>query len=299
MKVLITGGSGFLGQALSKALIARGDHVIVWSRDTSKHTPRKSASEWISSLEQISEAVDAVVNLAGANLFSGLWTQARKKTLRASRIDTTETLMDWLSRQDKAPRVLLTGSAIGFYGDCSDTALTEQAPKGSDWAAQLVADWEAAAQTASANLKDLRVVSLRTGLVLGNGGLLKPLLPLFKLGLGGSLGDGQFWFSWIHVQDWVEAVIHLLDKDSAVGPFNLCAPNPVRYKQFAYALGKTLHRPVFMTPPAWVLRLLLGEQAKLLMSSTKTIPEKLQASGYSFQHTEIQQALASVQASIK
>ncbi len=298
MRILITGGSGFLGQALSKALIARGEHVIVWSRDTSKHRDNKTASAWVASLDDINESVDAVINLAGANLFAGLWTRARKETLRASRIDTTKTLMDWLGRQEKAPRVLLSGSAIGFYGNCADDSLTEQAPQGGDWAAQLVADWESATTT-SANLKGLRVVYLRTGLVLGNGGLLKPLLPLFKLGMGGSLGDGQFWFSWIHEQDWVNATIFLLDHESAAGPFNLCSPTPVRYKQFAQALGQTLHRPVYLTPPGWLLKLILGEQANLLMSSTKALPQGLQDLAYQWHYTEIDKALAAIQASIK
>lgn len=291
MRILISGGSGFLGQALSTALIERGDYVIVWSRDTQSNARSKTASEWVSTLDEITEPVDAVINLTGANLFSGIWTKARKKTLRSSRIEITKTLIHWLSAQTTAPRVLLSGSAVGFYGSCGETPLTEDAPKGEDWAAQLVADWEAATAVPSGQLDTMRTVYLRTGLVLGNGGLLQPLKPLFKLGLGGSLGKGQFWYSWIHIQDWVNATLFLLDTESAKGPYNLSAPNPVRYAQFANALGQALHRPVWLTPPAWLLNRLLGEQAGLLMGSTKAIPERLQDAGFEWQYSDIHEAL--------
>ena len=294
MRILICGGSGFLGQALSKSLIARGDHVIIWSRNLQRHSRKKSASEWISSLEEISAPVDAVINLTGANLFSGLWTKRRKSVLRRSRIDITHSLIRWLSAQGQSPKVLLSGSAIGFYGDRGDESLTEQATQGNDWAAQLVADWESAALSTSDTLGGMRKVYLRTGLVLGRGGLLQPLLPLFKLGLGGSLGKGQFWFSWIHIHDWVNATIFLLDTQSASGPYNLCAPKPVRYVHFAEALGQHLHRPVWLSPPAWVLHKLLGEQASLLMSSTKAVPYKLQQAGYQWLYPELDEALAAL-----
>lgn len=291
MRILISGGSGFLGQALCNTLLARGDDVIVWSRNPQDNARRKNASEWVSTLDEIAEPVDAVINLTGANLFSGIWTKSRKKTLRASRIEITETLMNWLGSQEKPPRVLLSGSAIGYYGDCGETIVNEAACKGDDWAAQLVADWEASTVTSTSSLQAMRTVYLRTGLVLGKGGLLQALQPVFKLGLGGSLGKGQFWYSWIHIQDWVNATVFLLDTESAQGPYNLSAPNPVRYGQFARALGQALHRPVWLTPPAWLLKLLLREQASLLMSSTNAMPERLQHAGFQWRHPEINEAL--------
>ncbi len=289
MRILITGGSGFLGQALTQALLGRGDEVLILSRDTSSNARNKQASHWLTSLEEIDAPIDAVFNLTGANLFSRPWTKARKRQLRDSRIALTESLVNWLAKQTQAPRVLLSGSAIGFYGDQGERELTEQSAQGHDWAAKLVADWEQAA----ANL-GVRTVYLRTGLVLGDGGLLQPLRPLFKCGMGGSLGDGQFWYSWIHLQDWVSAALYLLDHDSANGPFNLTAPTPVRYEQFAKDMGKTLHRPVWLTPPAWLLKLLLREQASLLLGSTKALPQRLQQIGFQWQYSQLSEALEAI-----
>ena len=286
MRVLITGGSGFLGQALTNALLARGDEVLILSRSAARNARSKMASHWLRSLEEIDAPIDAVFNLTGANLFSRPWTIARKRELRDSRIALTQTLVEWLNKQAQAPRVLLSGSAIGIYGDRGEQALTEQAAQGQDWAAKLVADWEAA----SANT-GIRTVNLRTGLVLGDGGLMQPLRPLFKCGLGGSLGDGQFWYSWTHLQDWVNAALFLLDLDDASGPYNLTAPAPVRYQQFAKGLGKALHRPVWLTPPAWILRLLLREQASLLLSSTKAMPLRLQQAGFEWGYPTLPEAL--------
>lgn len=185
----------------------------------------------------------------------------------------------------------MSGSAIGYYGDCGETTVNETASQGDDWAAQLVADWEASTVTGASALHEMRTVYLRTGLVLGKGGLLQALQPVFKLGLGGSLGKGQFWYSWIHIQDWVNATVFLLDTESATGPYNLSAPNPVRYGQFARALGQALHRPVWLSPPAWFLKLLLREQASLLMSSTNAVPERLQQTGFQWRYPEIREAL--------
>jgi uncharacterized protein (TIGR01777 family) len=287
MRILITGGSGFLGQALASALLERGDEVLILSRNAANNAQNKMASHWIQSLDAIDKPIDAVFNLTGANLFSRPWTKARKRELRDSRIALTQTLVAWLNKQTQAPRVLLSGSAIGIYGDQGEHALTEQSEQGKDWAANLVADWEAAAANAGT-----RIVNLRTGLVLGDGGLLQPLRPVFKLGIGGSLGDGRFWYSWIHLQDWVSAALFLLDLESASGPYNLTAPAPVRYKEFAQGLGKALHRPVWLTPPAWILKLMLREQASLLLSSTKAMPLRLQQAGFQWRHPKLPEALA-------
>lgn len=289
MRILITGGSGFLGQALASALLARGDEVLILSRNAKRNSKGKVASKWVCSLDEISTPIEAVFNLTGANLFSRPWTKARKRELRDSRIEQTNCLVNWLKRQEQAPQVLLSGSAIGIYGDQGENVQTEQSAHGEDWAAQLVADWEAAAADTG-----IRTVNLRTGLVLGNGGLLQPLRPLFKFGLGGSLGDGQFWYSWVHLQDWVNAAIFLMDLESASGPYNLTAPAPVRYKEFASELGKALHRPVWLSPPAWLLKFLLREQASLLISSTKAIPLRLKEVGFVWEHPALPEALDSI-----
>jgi uncharacterized protein (TIGR01777 family) len=289
MRILITGGSGFLGQAMSRALTWRGDDVIILSRHPHLHLARKAGTQWIGSLDQVQQPVDAVINLTGANLFSRPWTTRHRQALRNSRIAATEKLITWICAQQQPPRVLLSGSAIGFYGAGGEQALTEDSPAGTDWASTLVKDWELA--TAPAAAAGVRTVLLRTGLVLGEGGLLAPLVPLFRCGFGGSLGNGQFWYSWIHLQDWMNATLMLLDSKTLQGPFNLTAPNPVRYSEFASALGTALRRPVWLTPPAWVLRLLLGERASLMLGSTKALPARLEAAGFKWQHERLPEAL--------
>lgn len=289
MRILVAGGSGFLGQALTKALLLRGDEVVVLSRQPQKYAASKAGSIWLSDLNQIERPVDAVINLTGENLFSHPWTAQRREKLRDSRIAFTWKLVSWICSQVEPPRVLLSGSAIGFYGIGGEQALTEDSPPGTDWASTMVRDWERA--TAPAASIGVRTVLLRTGLVLGEGGLLKPLLPLFRARLGGSLGKGQFWYSWIHEQDWVNATLLLLDSAGAAGPYNLTAPNPVRYREFAEALGVALQRPVWLTPPAWVLRLLLGERASLMLGSTKALPQRLQEMGFEWQFPKLSEAL--------
>ncbi len=289
MRILITGGSGFLGQAMSRALTWRGDDVIILSRHPHLHLARKTGTQWVSSLEQVQQPIDAVINLTGANLFSRPWTTRHRQALRDSRIAVTNDLVRWLCALPQPPKVLLSGSAIGFYGAGGEQVLTEDGTAGTDWASTMVKDWELA--TAPAVAAGVRTVLLRTGLVLGEGGLLAPLLPLFRFGLGGSLGKGQFWYSWIHLQDWVNAVLFLLDSTKQQGPFNLTAPHPVRYRDFASALGKSLRRPVWLTPPAWVLRLLLGERASLMLGSTKALPARLEAAGFKWQHERLPEAL--------
>jgi uncharacterized protein (TIGR01777 family) len=296
MRILITGGSGFLGQALTRVLLARGDEVIILSRAPERHRSSRHGSIWVTDLSQIHGSVDAVINLTGANLFSLPWTRKRQQYLHDSRVATSWKLVSWLCSQAHPPKCLLSGSAIGIYGDQGEQALTEESAAGSDWAAALVADWEHATQHAAAT--GIRTVLLRTGLVLGNGGLLKPLLPVFKLGLGGSLGNGQFWYSWIHLEDWVRATLFLLDSEEAFGPWNLTAPHPVRYAEFASTLGRSLHRPVWLTPPRWALRLLLGKRANLMLASTKALPQRLQEAGFQWQYPGLNDtAMASILAS--
>lgn len=291
MRILVTGGSGFLGQALAEPLQADGHDVIIMSRTPARHRRKgKQASQWISTLTELRGPVDAVINLAGANLFTAPWTTRRKRQLWNSRIATTERLVEWMSQQDQPPAVFLSGSAVGLYGDQGDTLVTEVSDPGHDWPTKLVLAWENTA--AGAEQHGVRTVYLRTGLVLGNGGLLKPLLPLFKMGLGGSLSDGQFWYSWIHWYDWVQAVRFLINTPTLRGPVNLTAPNPVRYQDFAHTLGKTLRRPVWLTPPRWALKPLLGERADLMLASTRAIPQQLSDAGFQWTYPELPAALS-------
>jgi uncharacterized protein len=289
MKVLITGGSGFLGQALAAELHRQGHSLVIRSRDPHKQAKRHvTPAEWVGSYVEIKTPIDAVVNLAGANLFSMPWTEKRKQTLWKSRISLTNDLVKWLAAQKQPPRVFLSGSAVGYYGSQGEQVLSEADRAGTDWAAHMVDSWEDASKPAA---HSIRTVQLRTGLVLGKGGLLKPLLPLFKAGLGGSLADGKFWYSWIHVQDWVNAVIFLLNCPDCQGPYNLTAPNPVRYQELAETLGRTLHRPVWLTPPRPALKLLLGERADLMLGSTRALPDRLQNAGFQWRYATVQEAL--------
>jgi uncharacterized protein (TIGR01777 family) len=290
MHILITGGSGFLGQALAHHLHQAGHSLTLHSRTPERHQHKASVpARWVQQFDEIETPIDAVVNLTGANLFTLPWSAGRKKTLWHSRIDTTSALVNWMREQPQKPKVFLSGSAIGFYGDCGEEICTEGHSGGSDWAAQLVQAWETQAQPA----QDLgiRTVFLRTGPVLGAGGLLPPQKLLFQLGLGGSLGRGTFWFSWIHIADWVGAVTHLLTDDRASGPINLTAPEPTRYRDFAATLGSVLKRPVWLSPPIWALKPVLGQRTGLITASTRAEPQALNDLGYAWQFPNIRAAL--------
>jgi len=290
MHILITGGSGFLGQALAHSLHQAGHRLTLHSRTPERQQHKAQVpAHWIQRFDEIDTPVDAVVNLTGANLFTLPWTAGRKNTLWHSRIDTTEALVNWMRAQAQKPKVFLSGSAIGFYGDCGEDICAEGHSGGSDWAAQLVQAWEAQAQPA----QDLgiRTVFLRTGPVLGAGGLLPPQKLLFQFGLGGSLGRGEFWFSWIHINDWVGAVSHLLTDERALGPVNLTSPEPVRYRTFAETLGRALKRPVWLSPPLWALKPVLGQRTDLITASTRAEPHQLNTLAYQWQFPDLASAL--------
>lgn len=290
MHILITGGSGFLGQALARALTQAGHSLTLHSRQPQRHQQRcQLGAHWVQHFNEITQPVDAVVNLTGANLFTLPWTASRKQALWNSRIHTTEQLVQWMQSLATPPKAFLSGSAIGFYGDCAEQVCTEDHAGGNDWPALLVQAWEAAAQPASE--LGVRTVFLRTGPVLGQGGLLPPQKLLFQAGLGGSLGRGNFWFSWIHIADWVGAVQHLLSADDVSGPVNLTAPEPVRYRDFAASLGRVLKRPVWLSPPLWALKPVLGQRTGLITASTRAEPVALNTLGYAWQFPNIEAAL--------
>ena len=237
------------------------------------------------------EGFDAAVHLSGAGIGGARWTKARKALLRTSRIDTTSMVASALANAAAPPSVFVSASAIGYYGDRGDEVLTEASSAGSDFLAQLCVDWESA--TAPADAAGIRVVHLRTGLVLdGGGGLLAPLLPLFRAGLGGTIGRGDQWMSWIAIDDHVGAVVALLDGDVA-GPVNLVAPNPVTNRQFTAALGSAVSRPTFLTIPRVVIEARLGRAAAAgtAFASQRVAPAVLEAAGFRFQFSDVDQAL--------
>ena len=292
MRILTAGASGFLGTALVTRLRAAGHEVVrLVRRDPRDGDERR----WSPGREPLDPAllagVDAVVNLAGAGVADRRWNQEYQAVLRDSRLESTGTLARALADAGDGPRVLLNASAVGFYGDRGEAELTEQAPAGQGFFARLCQDWEAATGPAAA--AGVRVVHLRTGLVLGpSGGLLAPLLPLFRLGLGGRLGSGRQWMPWISLADEIGAIEHLLAPASTVsGAVNLTAPAPVRNSEFTQTLGRVLHRPAVLPVPAAAMRLAVGGFAAEALASQRVLPRRLAGDGYAFEHPDLSSAL--------
>jgi uncharacterized protein (TIGR01777 family) len=304
MRIFITGGTGLVGKRLVPRLLERGDQVVVLTRrpDISKdYWGGKTVSTvqgdpmqtgpWQDSLAEC----DAVVNLAGEGLFNRRWSTAFKELLHTSRIKSTENVAVALGRQPRTaagtPKVLISGSAIGFYGFTGDEELSESSPAGNDFLAQLSIDWEKAAMAATP--LGCRVVLLRTGVVLDRaGGALQKMLLPFKLFAGGPIGSGKQYVSWIHVEDLVGIILLGLDNAQAVGPINGTAPQPVTNREFARALGRALHRPSFMPTPGFALRVALGKVADLVTKGQRVVPRKALELGYKFQCETIDAALA-------
>lgn len=296
MKILITGGTGFIGQTLCPALLAAGHTLTVYSRHSDKVTAiLGDRVAPLNSLKTLSESdyFEAIINLAGAPIFGKRWTDERKLVLLHSRIDITQDLVKFIARAQTKPEVFLSGSAIGFYGNQGDTILDETSPGQDDFGRQLCVEWENEAEKAKEY--GVRVCQLRTGLVIGkNGGFLQPMILPFKLGLGGRLGSGKQWMSWIYIDDHVAICLALLNSTELDGPFNLTAPNPVINQVFAQTLAKTLHRPAFLPAPVWVLKSLLGEMSELLLGSQRVIPRQMLGADYQFKFTELGAALHQV-----
>lgn len=293
MHILLTGGTGLIGRSLCRYWLAQGHDVVVYSRQP-EQVPRLCGGSvrGIGKLADYGEQpLDAVVNLAGAPIADRPWTGKRKALLLASRVALTAQLVSWLGTRANKPQVLLSGSAVGWYGDGGEHLLSEDSPAlGADFAAQLCAAWEFEAQQAQA--LGIRVVLLRTGLVLArDGGFLARLLLPFKFGLGGRLGNGRQWMPWIHLADQVALIDFLLRQSDASGAFNACAPQPVRNSEFTQALGRVLHRPTLLPVPAFLLRGLLGELAGLLLGGQRALPSRLTAAGFVFQFNDVDSAL--------
>jgi uncharacterized protein (TIGR01777 family) len=239
---------------------------------------------------EVFDNICGVVHLAGAPV-ARRWNEQVKRELRASRVDATNALVDTLRRRDKRPRVLVSASAVGYYGSRGDEILTESSAPGGDFLARIAVDWEQAATAATA--LGIRVVTLRTGIVLGSGGgALKQMLPPFRLGIGGHLGSGRQWMSWIHIQDLVSLILFALASNDFSGPLNGTAPNPVTAAEFAKTLGRVLHRPVLFPVPRAALKLLFGEAADVLLSSQRVLPEAAHSAGFEFQYANLEPALA-------
>lgn len=301
MRVVITGGTGFLGQPLAASFAADGHEVVTLTRSGGsaaasaagravEWTPDGDIGAWAGEID----GAGAVVNLAGESIAGRRWTTAHKQRIAESRMKAAASIATAIKRAASPPPVLVSASGIGYYGPHGDEVLTEEAPPGRDFLAEVCRRSEVAASVAASDRT--RVVCMRSGLVLErDGGALPPMLPPFRFGVGGPLGSGQQYWSWIHRDDWVALVRWCAQTASVDGPVNATAPEPVRNRDFARALGRALHRPSFMPAPAFALRILLGEMADALaLTGQRVVPAKAERMGFTFRYREIDNALAAV-----
>ena len=294
MRVAITGASGLIGSALRRSLGDDGHEVVPLVRGGDRPGVRWDPDAGTIDAAGL-EGVDAVVHLAGEGIGEKRWTDEQKRRIRESRTKGTDLLARTLAGLSRKPAVLVSGSAMGVYGDRGDEVLTEESPPGEGFLPDLVVAWEEA--TAPAADAGIRVAHIRTGLVLDrDGGALPKLMPLFRFGLGGRMGSGRQWWSWITIDDEVRAIRHLIVTETASGPHNLAAPEPVTNAALTKALGRVLHRPAVVPVPAFGPKLLLGGElaTELLFTSIRMVPAKLEASGFAFSHTDIDDGLRAV-----
>ncbi|HEX4047955.1 MAG TPA: TIGR01777 family oxidoreductase [Elusimicrobiota bacterium] len=301
MNIVIAGGTGFIGRALTEALVARGDKPTLLTRDPEAAEARwgaraalafwdgRNPDDWPETLD----GADAVVNLAGAGIASGRWTPARKLLLIKSRLDSTRALVSAISRAEKRPKVFVSASAVGYYGQAPDGPVVENSPQGRDFLASLCGQWER--EALAAEPLGVRVVLPRFGVVLGKRGGALPRMALpFKLLLGGRLGSGKQGFPWIHIGDAVDALLFALDRDALSGPVNFAAPGAADNREFSAALGRALGRPSWAPVPAFALKLALGEMAGMLLGGQFAKPKKLLDAGYKFKYETPGAALAAI-----
>lgn len=292
-RVLITGGTGFIGTALARQLLAAGVRVSVLSRNAdraARHFENRITA--LESMDQIdaANAPEVIVNLAGKNLGEQRWSADIKQQLIDSRVLTTQQVVDYIAHAEVKPVLLISGSAVGYYGARGDEALNEEAAPGNEFQSELCRRWEQTAR--QAEQYDVRVCISRTGVVMGRGGgALSGLEPMFRKGLGAVAGNGRQWISWVHMQDLIDMFLRFMVDDTLSGPFNNTAPNPVTNRQFAKTIGKVLQRPVLLSMPGWAMRLLYGEMAHLYVTGQKVIPNRHLQSGFEYHYPDIESAL--------
>ena len=302
MRVIITGGSGLIGRELTKRLSAAGDEIVILSRNPDHVTglpANAQAVAWDAHTAEgwghLIDSSTAIINLAGASIGDGRWTDERKRRIIESRINATTAVVQAVQTAPNKPATVIQASAVGYYGNRGDEILTETSAPGQDYfLSDVCAQWENASQPL-AQEPDVRLVIIRTGVVLTtkDGALPKMLIP-FKLFAGGPFGDGQQWFPWIHIQDEVSAIEFLLKNPQTDGVYNLSAPEIMTNKQFAKTLGKVLNRPSFIPAPAPALKLALGEMSALVLDGQRAVSDKLQASGFTFAYPQAAPALQDI-----
>ncbi len=304
MKIVITGATGFVGTKLVERLQALGDRIVVLARDTQKANnlfPQASfpnvevvgynpfeLGDWA----KVISGSDAVINLAGEPLAGVRWTDKRKQEIRDSRVLTTKVLVEAIAQAEVKPQVLISGSAIGYYGTSLDKTFDEYSDAGNDFLANICKYWEDT--TESVTGLGVRLVKLRTGIVLGMGGAIAKMLPIFQVGGGGKLGSGKQWFSWIHLDDLVALIIYALKNPDMTGAINATAPNPVTNAEFTVSLAKAIKRPAFVPVPAAALILVFGEAATVLLDGQRVVPHKAQINKFAFQYPDIDSALTQI-----
>jgi len=305
MRILITGGTGLLGQTLVDELATKGHQVTILSRDPRQFQDAMPGVELVrwdgrttKGWGHLIETSDAVINLAGASIsgegfgkiIAQRWNDESKQRIRQSRLDVGLALVQAIEAAEKKPRILVQASAVGYYGPRDNDDVSEDSPPGGDFLAQVCVDWENS--TAPVEAMGVRRAIIRTGLVLtAEGGILPTMLLPFRLFVGGPLGSGRQNVPWIHIQDEVQAIIYLLENDGVQGAYNLSAPNPVTYKQFGKIAGKVMKRPSFFPVPSFALKLVLGEKSILVLDGQRAVPTRLLAAGYDFAYSDLEAAL--------
>lgn len=296
MRVVITGGTGLIGSEVARDLGSTGHEIVILTRNPTKATlpPNTRAVQWdgrtATGWSNLIDGDTAVVHLAGESIASGRWTDSKKLRIRESRVESGKAVLAAIRQASEKPRVLLQGSAVGYYGPHGNEAVTESSPPGNDFLANVCVEWEDS--TAEAESLGVRRALLRTGIVLSRkGGALPKMALPFRLMAGGPLGSGRQWVPWIHIADEVAAIRFLLEREDARGPFNLTAPRPLTNRDFSSALGRALHRPAFAPAPGIALRAVLGEMADMLLQGQRAVPHRLMEMGYAFRYPEALHAL--------
>jgi len=296
MRILLSGSHGLVGGALMKSLEGDGHEVRPLVRYPTGYGAKEiewSPDRYSIAMSRI-EGFDALVHLAGEGIAEGRWTSEKKRLIKESRVKGTKLIAEALTTIDQPPKIFLCASAIGYYGDRGDELLNEESPPGSDFLADVCVQWENA--TSQAREKGIRTANLRFGIILdAGGGALAKMLPPFRMGVGGRIGSGKQWMSWIALADVVGAIRHALENESLSGPINYVAPNPVKNAEFTKTLGRVLSRPTLFPIPAFGIRMVFGEMADaLLLSSQRVEPSKLKSSGFKFQYSQLQPALRDI-----
>lgn len=293
-KIVLSGGTGFIGSDICAQLLQKDYELILITRNPSKYEAIKANNlryvSWDSPLNEVIDEADAVIHLAGEPVVGGRWTEEVKKKIYDSRVQSTRKLVQVMSSSNNKPEVFISASASGYYGDTGIEWRAEDDLPGDDFLARLCIDWEKEAQAAKE--LGIRVVNPRIGIVLGqDGGALKNMLTTFRLGLGGSIGPGTQFMSWIHLRDLTRAIIHFLEDDRIQGPVNMCAPEPVTMDVFTQLLAKTMHRPNLFSVPSFALKLLFGEGAQLILDSIRMKAEVLETIRFTYTYEDLEEAL--------